>query len=338
MLMDADNRQPTTDNFPIDAVILWVDGDDPEWKARCEAARGGNPLTRRNDVGGELRFRQMREIDWCVASINKFAPFIRKIFIITDNQNPHLENTVGKWFANPIPVEIVDHKVIFRGYEQYLPVFQCRALELMMHRIPGLSEHFVYFNDDFLLSNQVNIEDWFSKNGGVVEYGNWMPNFLLDILHFLKPKKDGLKQVGFKDTMMNGAKLLGFHRTLIMRHNPHALLKSAGEKLISEYPQVVEINCRDKFRTSTQFNVQEARQLIAYREGMLELRSAKGKVLFLKPFADRPFYLRNHLKKYMAVEPLPKFMCINSLAMADPDDRQYFLDFMSKIFPESAKN
>lgn len=325
------------ESFPIDAVILWVDGDDPNWKAKCDAARGGNALTQRNDIGGELRFRQMREIDWCVASINKFAPFIRKIFVITDNQNPHLENTVGKWFENPIPVEIVDHKVIFRGYEKYLPVFQCRALELMMHRIPDLSEHFVYFNDDFLLSNYINIEDWFSEDGGIVEYGNWMPNFLLDILHFLKPKKDGLKQVGFKDTMMNGAKLLGFNKTLIMRHNPHALLKSMGKKLIEEYPQVVEINCKDKFRTGTQFNVQEARQLLAYRAGKMELRSAKGKVIFLKPFSNRPTYLKNHLKKYTEGTPLPPFMCINSLAMADSEDRQFFLDLMKHLFPESSK-
>ncbi len=324
------------DSFPIDAVILWVDGDDPEWKAKCDSARGGNALTRRNDIGGELRFRQMREIDWCVASINKFAPFIRKIFVITDNQNPHLENTVGKWFENPIPVEIVDHKVIFRGYEKYLPVFQCRALELMMHRIPDLSEHFVYFNDDFLLSNHIKVEDWFSKDGGIVEYGNWMPNFLLDILHFLKPKKDGLKQVGFKDTMMNGAKLLGFNKTLIMRHNPHALLKSMGEKLMEKYPQVIEINCKDKFRTGSQFNVQEARQLLTYCDGKMELKSAKGKVLFLKPFASRPSYLRDHLKKYVEGKPLPYFMCINSLAMADSEDRNFFLNFMKTLFPESA--
>lgn len=322
----------------IDAVILWVDGDDPEWKAKCEAARGGNPLTRRNDIGGDLRFRQMREIDWCVASINKFAPWIRKIYVITAGQDPHLEQTVGQWFDKPIPVEIVDHSVIFRGYEQYLPTFQCRSIELMMHRIPGLSERFLYFNDDFFLGNHVGPDDFFTDGGGVVEYASWMPNLLLDILHFLKPKKDGLKQVGFKDTMMNAAKMLGFQKTLILRHNPHALLKSAGETLIREYPQCVERNCRDKFRTSSQFNVQEARQLITLLEGKLEIRSAKGKTLFLKPFATRPKYLRNHLEKYTDLRHLPPFMCINSIAMADPADREFFLEFMKRLLPEQFRN
>lgn len=320
----------------IDAVILWVDGDDPVWKEKCDKARNGNQLTRRNDIGGELRFRQMREIDWCVASINKFAPFIRKIFIVTDGQDPHLENTVGKWFKNPVPVEIVDHKVIFRGYEKYLPLFQCRAIELMVPRIPGLAEHFVYFNDDFLLTNNVRPEDWFTPDGKVVDYGGWMPNVLLDILHFLKPKKNGLKAVGYKDTMMNSAKLLGFNRTFIMRHNPHAQLKSAGLRLLSEYPEVVEINCKDKFRTALQFNPQEARQLLAFSEGKLLIRSASGKVLFLKPFADRPRYLRNHLKPYMNGRPLPLFTCINSIAMADPDDREFFVGLMKRLFEDAA--
>ncbi len=309
-------------------------GDDPDWRARCEEARGGNDLTRRNDIGGDLRFRQMREIDWCVAGINKFAPFIRRIFIVTDRQNPHLENTVGKWFENPIPVEIVDHKVIFRGYEQYLPLFQSNAIETMTHRIPGLSERFVNFNDDFVLTNHVSADDWFTEDGCVVDYGKWMPNFLLDALHCLKPKKDGLKQVGYKDIMENAARMLGMNKTFLMRHTPHPMLKSLGEKLIEEYPECVDINCKDKFRASCQFNAQEANHLLAAKEGRLKVMSPSGKTLFLKPYAYRPTYLRDHLKPYINGKPLPPFLCINSLAEADPDDRKAFIEFMHTVFPE----
>lgn len=329
-------QQPTPDN-PIDAVILWVDGDDPAWKSRCDAARGGDALTRRADIGGDLRFRQMREIDWCVAGINKFASFIRRIYIVTDGQNPHLENTVGKWFEHPIPVEIVDHKVIFRDYEQYLPTFQCNSLETMIHRIPGLSERFVYFNDDFVLTNYVKPDDWFSDDGGVVEYGKWMPNFMLDLLHAIKPKKNGLKVVGFKDIMENGARLVGSNKTLLMRHTPHPVLKSLSERLLKEYPESVDINSRDKFRAPCQYNPQVAKHILAHREGKLTVRSPKGKTLFLKPFANRPNYLRNHLKPYIAGKSLPPFMCINSLAEADPDDRKAFLDFMHEVFPETKR-
>ncbi len=316
----------------IDAVILWVDGDDPVWKAKCDKARGGDELTKRDDIGGDLRFRQMREIDWCVAGINKFASFIRRIYIVTDGQDPHLENTVGKWFENPIPIEIVDHKVLFRDYEQYLPIFQSNGIETMTHRIPGLSERFVNFNDDFVLTNYVNPEDWFTEKDDIVDCGKWMPNFLLDILHAIKPQKNGLKTVGYKDIMENTAKLLGMKKTFLMRHNPHPMLKSLGEKLFKEYPECIDINCRDKFRAPCQFNAQEANHLMAAKEGRLKVVSPKGKTLFLKPFANRPYYLRNHLKPYFEGKPMPPFTCINSLAEADPEDRQIFLDFMNKLF------
>lgn len=335
--MKLDNTQQTTGK-DIDAVILWVDGDDPEWKARCEAARCGNPITHRNDIGGDLRFRQMREIDWCVASINKFASFVRKIFIVTDGQDPHLENTVDKWFDNPIPVEIVDHKVIFRGYEQYLPIFQSNGIETMTHRIPGLSEKFVNFNDDFLLSNHVKPTDWFTEDGSVVDYGKWMPNILLDLLHAIKPKKNGLKIVGFKDIMENTSKLMGMKKTFLMRHTPHPMLKSLGEKFFSEFPECIDVNCCDKFRAPCQFNAQEANHLMAAKEGKLKVVSPKGKTLFLKPYSNRPYYLRNHLKPYIAGKPLPPFMCINSLAEADSQDRKAFIDFMSSLFPESSQD
>lgn len=317
---------------PIDAVILWVDGDDPVWKAKCDAARGGNALTRRDDIGGDLRFRQMREIDWCVAGINKFAPFIRRIYIVTDGQDPHLENTVGKWFENPIPVEIVDHKVIFRGYEQYLPIFQSNGIETMTHRIPGLSECFVNFNDDFVLTNKVYPKDWFTEDGKVVDCGKWMPNILLDLLHVVKPKKDGLKTVGFKDIMENTSKLMGMKKTFLMRHTPHPMLRSLGDKFFEEFPECTNINCRDKFRAPCQFNAQEANHLMAAKEGRLIVTSPKGKTLFLKPFAHRHYYLRNHLQPYINGKPLPKFMCINSLAEADPDDREFFIGFMQQLF------
>lgn len=326
-------------NEPIDAVILWVDGDDPVWRAKCEEARGGDALTMRDDIGGDLRFRQMREIDWCVAGINKFAPWIRRIYIVTDGQDPHLENTVEKWFDYTIPVEIVDHKVIFRGYEQYLPIFQSNGIETMTHRIPGLSERFVNFNDDFVLINHISPEYWFTKDGKKVDYGKWMPNVLLDLLHAVKPKKNGVKEVGYKDMMENSSRLLGMHITFLMRHTPHPMLKSLGEKLFKEYPECIHLNCKDKFRAPCQFNAQEANHLMAYKEGMLKTVSPNGKTLFLKPFANKPYYLRNHIKPYLPGnlhgKIIPPFMCINSLAEADPEDREAFMEFLYSRFPEA---
>ena len=137
-------------NYPIDAVITWVDGDDPVHRAKRARYTDGVENVDAEDIGGETRFRSLGEIGWCVASIRRFAPFIRKIFVLSDGQDPHLDG-----------VEVVDHSVVARGYEEYLPLFNCNGIETLMWRIPGLAEHFIYFNDDVFLTAPVTPEDFF---------------------------------------------------------------------------------------------------------------------------------------------------------------------------------
>src|SRR5699024_9004422 len=48
--------------------------------------------------------------------------------------------------------------------KEYLPTFSSHPIELNLHRIDGLSERFVYFNDDVFLTKEVEKEDFF-KNG-----------------------------------------------------------------------------------------------------------------------------------------------------------------------------
>lgn len=311
----------------IDVVIEWVDGDDPQWKARCEEARGGDPTLLRGDVGGNLRFRQMREIDWCVASINRFAPFVRRIFVVTDRQNPHLERTVDKWIDNPIPVEIVDHSVIFRGYEDSLPVFNSRSIESVIHRIPALAEHYVLMNDDMFLMAPVSPEDWFKSDGCPVAYGKWNPAWALRLLRNIKPRKDGRRQVGFKDSMLKGADIVGSRKVLVVSHTPRPFLKSAGENLAALYPDAVSSNINHKFRSPDQYNTGAAEYLLLDRAHRLHVKSPSGLVLFLKPFANRPNYLRDHLKRVKN----QKFGCINSIPMADPEDAKAFIKWISQL-------
>ena len=106
-------------------------------------------LLRINQINSKkfrTRFDQVNEIKFTVDSILKFAPYIKKIHIVTDNQTPgFLANS--KIYKDK--VSIVDHKIIFKGFEQYLPTFNCRSIETCIYRIPNLNEHFIYFNDDF---------------------------------------------------------------------------------------------------------------------------------------------------------------------------------------------
>jgi len=174
---------------PIDAVILWVDGNDlPHQEKMLPYLE--NPASIKSKKF-KIRFNQVNEIKFTIDSILKFAPYIRNIFIITDNQTPSFltkkqnTNTYKK-------VSIIDHKVIFRDYEQFLPSFSSRSIESFMFRIPDLAEHFIYLNDDFFLINPTEPDDFF-KNGLPVLRGKWL-NFNKNIFH----KKSRLKKTGHK--------------------------------------------------------------------------------------------------------------------------------------------
>jgi hypothetical protein len=246
----------------IDAVVTWVDGKCSTHKQKIAPFL---PVGKRrsDDTNGETRYNSEGEIFYCVASILRFAPFIQKIFIVSDEQNPKLDEFLQKNFPeNTIPIEIIDHKVIFRGYEEYLPVFNSRAVETCLHRIPNLSENYIYFNDDFFLIRPTKITDWFDDDK-IVAYGNWR-NMLLDrLLWLIKPLKNGRKPVGFKDGMICAARKLGYKwRYFHLDHLPHPLKKSVVEQFYSENPKLFLSNISHKFRSGKQFNTAEINYLL----------------------------------------------------------------------------
>ena len=239
---------------PIDAVIAWVDGNDPAHMKKMQPYLSRQAQIS-DDIAGPTRYRSQGEIFYCVASIQRFAPFIRKIFIVTDEQNPQLTGFIEKNFPdNPIPIEIVDHKVLFRGYEQYLPVFSSRAVETCIHRIPELSEHYIYFNDDFFLIRPVQKTDWFIDDK-IIAYGNWR-NMLPDrLLWYVKPKRHGHKPVGFKYGMICAARNIVYRwKYFHLDHSPHPVKKSVIEKIYSENPKLYLSNISYRFRDGKQFN------------------------------------------------------------------------------------
>jgi len=156
----------------IDVVIAWVDGADPKHKKKRLS------FLDNKDVGelagaAETRFNSLNEVEYCVLSILKFAPFVRNIYIVTDNQDPKIDSAVKKYFPERHKdIRIVDHKEIFEGYEKFLPTFNSICISNMLWRIKGLSNHFVYFNDDIFLLRSIKPEDWFVDSKPVLR-GSW---------------------------------------------------------------------------------------------------------------------------------------------------------------------
>lgn len=135
----------------IDFVIPWVDGGDPAWRKEMYKHRGID-----EPDAGEERYRDMGILKFWFRAVEAYAPWVNQIHFITWGHLPEWLNT-----EHP-KLHIVNHKDYIP--EQYLPTFSANPIELNIHRIPNLSEHFVYFNDDMLLNSSVT-PDFFFRNG-----------------------------------------------------------------------------------------------------------------------------------------------------------------------------
>jgi len=147
-------------NKKIDLVYLWVDGSDENWLAKKNEAlsKEGKPPMKR--ATGEIRWLDNDELKYSLRSVEKFAPWINHIFIATDGQIP-------KWLNIDSPkVTIVHHKEFIPS--ELLPLFNSTAIEMFLWNIPGLSEHFIYSNDDMFFGKAVESDFFFDENGNPI--------------------------------------------------------------------------------------------------------------------------------------------------------------------------
>ena len=315
--------------FPIDAVITWVDGNDKQHEEKRR--KYGTPtLLKTEDVAGSTRFTSVGEILYCVASINRFAPWINKIYIVTDEQDPKVSEFIKKYFpTRQIPIEIIDHKTIFHEYEEFLPTFNSISIESMTWRIPGLSEHYIEFNDDFILTAPTLPEDFFTGDGKVVCYGKRYSTLLVKITRIIKRRRNGEKRVTFKETMLNAATLLGKRWFFIkIYHTPRALLKSIYKRYFTTCPEQLKKNISYRFRNHKQFNPQEIQYLLLNDNDRCILKKAYDNLLYLKPkkdirYTEKKLSLFDKCKEF-------KFGCINSLDQADKETQEIILNWIQK--------
>lgn len=303
----------------IDAVITWVDGNDPEF-VKKKAAFGASVSFQEDDVAGATRYDSRGEIYWCVASLRKFAPFIRKIYLVTDGQDPHIPE-------GSIPVEVIDHQVIFRGYEKYLPVFNSIAIETMTWRIPGLSEHYLELNDDFLLCAPVSEEDFFTPDGRPVCYSTPVSIPFTRFTRAIKRKENGHRKVTFKGIQLNGARLAGARwRFFKLNHTPRALLRSFFEEWFSKHPDQLEHNLSFRFRDASQFSPEQLQYIRIHQTGGLVRRPVQGNLFYMEP-KQKADYVAKKMEKLRS--GAYKFCCFNSLDKASPEDFKQVLSWIN---------
>lgn len=138
----------------IDIVVLWCDGDDPAFKAKKEKYLN-RPLDENDESAGAIRTRDMGTFPFWFRAIEENMPWVRKVHLVTDEQVPD-------WLAVEHPkLHLVDLKDFIPS--QYLPLFNSCAIEIFIHRIEGLAEQFIYFNDDMFVNAPCSPQDFFLK-------------------------------------------------------------------------------------------------------------------------------------------------------------------------------
>ena len=228
----------------VDVVIAWVDGRDPKHRAKRKrylADPGGDAKPERVATD-ERRFSDNEEIRFCLRSIRNYAPWVRTIWLVTDDQVPA---AIDRRRAEQDNVRIVDHREIFRGYEQMLPTFNSRAIETMLWRIDGLADRFLYLNDDMMLVGPAEPTDFFSNEGKVKLRGRWSS--------WNDQLERGNSFNGHNKLL--GAAMLGYppERFFSSAHVIYPVLRPAMEQLFDEFKPAFLANAEYRFRNRRQF-------------------------------------------------------------------------------------
>jgi hypothetical protein len=226
--------------FPIDAVYTWVDGADPVWRGRFDSAvavdsgheyHGEARAANRYDSRDELRFS--------LRSLDMYAPWIRHVYLVTDGQVPD-------WLdVGNDRITVVDHRDIFAD-QSMLPVFNSNSIITQLHHIDGLSEHYLYLNDDMFFGRDVR-PDFF-----------WLPSGIAKVFPSRQrrpyaPIGPGTPPHLNITTNIRHVMESCFGRSVstAIRHTPYPQLRSVNYEIEERFPEIVANTARHRFRHHT---------------------------------------------------------------------------------------
>ncbi len=315
--------------FPVDLVYLWCNGNDPVFREQKLHLLQKHNKEFSNDSIGDIRYTDNNELLYSLRSIRRNLSWINHIYIITNNQTPN-------WLKDHPLITIVDHKEIIP--HRLLPTFNSNVIETYINKIPNLSEHFIYLNDDMIVLEKLRVSDFFDSNG--------IPIVRLTKAKHHTTKAEITKQLStlnksFISTLQFAWLLFceKNHRTIpfdTFSHSCDSYTKSIWEKCMSKYPEIYEYNI-SPFRSYEEIQ----RLIISYE--MAYCFGAK-KIYIHTPnlfnrllcfFKQREIWVscRQSIKKTMRDVNFchPKTACVNAI-----DNKLLFDKFFHSLFPNPA--
>lgn len=136
----------------MDIVITYVDGNDPVWQQDYEKYTNVPVM--------QKRFRDWGTLKYLLRGVEVNMPFIRNVYLVVSH-----DSQVPSWVCRD-NLKVVLHSDIIP--EEYLPTFNSTTIEMFLHRIEGLDEEFLYFNDDIFPVRPCKPEDFFREGRAVI--------------------------------------------------------------------------------------------------------------------------------------------------------------------------
>lgn len=323
----------------IDFVITWVDNNDAQWQNEFAKYKGQSGDTR------SVRYRDTETLKYWFRSIEKYSPWVHKIYFVTCGQKPEWLN-----FNHPKLVHVKHEDYIPK---EYLPTFSSHTIELNFHRIKGLSENFVYFNDDIFLNNETKPTDFFDK-GLPKDTAVMVPNITLENPPFLVPNVDTMvinrhfkkhkvifknlcKFFNFRYDIYNLTNLLYTPSTYFLGFNTfhlaNSFLKSTFEEVWKCESDILHQSSIHKFRQQMDVN----QWVFQYWQ------FCKGKFLPRSPRIGKFFIVnsRNDLDNVLSTieKGKEKMICINDSSDMEMDFdvfKKELIDVFERKFPEKS--
>lgn len=289
---------------PVDIVYTWVDGSDPEWRARMCASRDSLDLrTTEPSSISESRFISRDELKYSLRSIEYYASWARRIFIVTDGQIP-------SWLNVDHPkITVVDHREIFAN-PNLLPVFNSHAIESQLHHIPGLADRYLYLNDDCFFLRPTDPDLFFTANGLAKHFRSIVP---IDIgglsprdLPIISAAKQGREHIQTK-----------YGRTFTHRykHTPHPQLRPVLEAMELEDPEMFAKVAASPFRSPEDVSIPSS---LHHFDAFARGRSVEGQIGYQFVDLKEPD-LELRLLRVARRTDLDVF-CLNETALREGDD------------------
>ncbi|MGE3528921.1 MAG: stealth conserved region 3 domain-containing protein [Methyloceanibacter sp.] len=316
---DLTQRMPElvrrVNSLPIDLVYAFVDSNDPEWRKTFAAARSRQG-TGRGDAAAEGRFYSSDELRYSLRSVALHAPWAGTIHIVSNCRPP-------AWLdAGHARLRWVPHDQILDA--DCLPTFNSHAIEASLHRVPGVTEHFLYLNDDFFALDTLAPSDFVNENGTL--------NANLEPLGVVNSTLDEAAP-DYLNAARNGADLLqlryGYYPTRLHKHAPYSLKRSLLEQLEGEFADAVAMTRRAQFRSLADISVASflahhygfARREVTYAGYPAELVSSSD-----------PFFALG-MRRLARAAPKPRIVCLNEGGTPSARWRRLLSRFMHEQFP-----